>query len=87
MCVLPPPLVRGEDTLAGWREGWKVNSPEDARHSSVLYICKYFVIKCMCQPETQWHLANARQDVSESEFDQYKDRHCLQFGFSGSSTF
>jgi hypothetical protein len=35
----PPPLVRGEDTLAGWG----VNSSEDARHCSVLYICKYFV--------------------------------------------
>jgi hypothetical protein len=39
----PPPLVRGEDTLAGWRGGWGVNILEDARHSSVLYICKYFV--------------------------------------------
>jgi hypothetical protein len=42
----PPPLtarVRGEDTLAGWRRGWGVNILEDARHSSVLYICKYFV--------------------------------------------
>jgi hypothetical protein len=42
-CV-PPPLVRGEDTLARWRGGWRVNiCVEDARHSSVLYICKYFV--------------------------------------------
>jgi hypothetical protein len=40
---VPPPLVRGEDTLAGWRGGWGVNILEDARHSSVLYICKYFV--------------------------------------------
>jgi hypothetical protein len=37
------PLVRGEDTLAGWRGGWEVNILEDARHSSVLYICMYFV--------------------------------------------
>ncbi len=35
-CV-PPPLVRGEDTLAGWRGGWGVNSSEDARHCSELY--------------------------------------------------
>ncbi len=42
-CV-PPPLVRGEDTLAGWREGWGVNILEDAGHSSVLYVCKYFVV-------------------------------------------
>jgi hypothetical protein len=40
MCTLPP-LVRGEDTLAGWRGGGEVNSLEDARHCSVL--CKYFV--------------------------------------------
>jgi hypothetical protein len=40
----PPPLVRGKDTLAGWRGGaWGVNILEDARHCSVLYICKYFV--------------------------------------------
>ncbi len=39
-----PPLVRGEDTLAGWR-GWGVNNLEDARHSSVLYIRKYFVVQ------------------------------------------
>jgi hypothetical protein len=42
--VYPPPLVRGEDTLAGWRGGWGVNILEDARHSSVLYVCKYFVL-------------------------------------------
>ncbi len=38
---IPPALVRGEDTLAGWRKGWGVNILEDARHSSVLYICKF----------------------------------------------
>jgi hypothetical protein len=37
------PLVRREDTIAGLRGGWGVNILEDARHSSVLYICKYFV--------------------------------------------
>ncbi len=36
--VYPPPLLRGEDTLAGWRGGWGVNILEDARHSSVLYL-------------------------------------------------
>jgi hypothetical protein len=30
-----PPLVRGEDTLAGRRGGWGVNNLEDARHCSV----------------------------------------------------
>ena len=38
----PPPLVRGENTLAGWRGGRGVNILEDVRHSSVLYVCKYF---------------------------------------------
>ncbi len=40
-CV--PPLVRGEDTLAGWRGDGGSNSSGDARHCSVLYIYKYFV--------------------------------------------
>jgi hypothetical protein len=46
----PPPSlpgecvrVRGKDTFAGWRGGWGVNILEDVRHSSVLYVCKYFV--------------------------------------------
>ncbi len=41
--VYHPPLVRGEDTLARRRGGWGVNILEDVRHSSVLYVCKYFV--------------------------------------------
>jgi hypothetical protein len=50
--VYPPPLVRGEDTLAGLRGGWGVNILEDVRHSSVVYVCKYFVcpwIPWICQ--------------------------------------
>jgi hypothetical protein len=53
----PTPLTaqvwgRVEDTLVGWRGGgWGVNILEDARHSSVLYICKYFVVKPV--PSTQ----------------------------------
>jgi hypothetical protein len=42
-CVTPA-FGAGEDTLAGWRGGGGVNILEDARHSSVLYICKYFVL-------------------------------------------
>jgi hypothetical protein len=44
--VVPPSLVRGEDTLARGRGGGGggVNSSEDARHCSVLNICKYFVV-------------------------------------------
>jgi hypothetical protein len=35
----PTDLVRGEDTLAGWRGGGgSIVSSEDARHYSVLYI-------------------------------------------------
>jgi hypothetical protein len=49
--VYTPPLVRGEDTLAGGRGGWGVNILEDARHSSVLYICNYFVLITMQQTE------------------------------------
>jgi hypothetical protein len=41
VCI-PPPLVLGENTLAGG-EGVGVNILEDARHCSVLYIRKYFV--------------------------------------------
>ncbi len=45
-CVYPPPLLWGEDTLARRRGGWGVNILEDVRHSSVLYVCKYFVLNC-----------------------------------------
>jgi hypothetical protein len=45
---IPPPSPPGEcvfgvgeDTLAWWRGGGGVNSSEDARHFSALYICKY----------------------------------------------
>jgi hypothetical protein len=39
-CVPPPPARRH----TRWVErGWGVNILEDARHGSVLYICKYFV--------------------------------------------
>ena len=41
--VYPPPVVQGEDTLAGWRGGWEVNILEDARHR--LYVCKNFVTR------------------------------------------
>ncbi len=39
-----PPAFGEEGGRTRWVErGWEVNSSEDARHSSVLYICKYFV--------------------------------------------
>ena len=60
VCI-PLPLVRGKDKLAGWRGGWGINILEDARHSSVLYICKYFVGmsmergRCSQNPAIQFH--------------------------------
>ena len=42
--VYLPPLVRGEDILARRRGGWGVNILEDVRRSSVLYVCKSFVL-------------------------------------------
>ncbi len=36
MCVYPPPLWC-------WERGWGVNILKDVRHSSVLYVCMYFV--------------------------------------------
>jgi hypothetical protein len=44
-CVYPPPPAFGAGGgHTRWVErGWGVNSWEDARHCSVLYICKYFV--------------------------------------------
>jgi hypothetical protein len=42
--VYPPPLVRGEDTLAGWRRGWGGQYFGRRRNSSVIYIRKYFVM-------------------------------------------
>ncbi len=43
-CV-PPRLWCGGRTHSLGGEGVGVNSSEDARHCSVLYICKYFVDK------------------------------------------
>jgi hypothetical protein len=43
--VYPPPLpmVRGDGHTRWGERGWGINCSEDARHCSVLYICKYFV--------------------------------------------
>jgi hypothetical protein len=40
-CV-PPAFGAGVGHTRWWRGGGAVNSSEDARHCSVLYICKYF---------------------------------------------
>ncbi len=73
-----PPLVRREDTLAGWRGGWGVNILEDARHSSVLYICKYFVGRglsstlCVKRPLSQrrpvYHIWYPTQEYSIADW-------------------
>ncbi len=44
-CVSPPPPAFGAGGgHTRWVErGWGVNSSEDARHCSALFICKYFV--------------------------------------------
>jgi hypothetical protein len=60
----PPPLVRGEDTVAGWRGGWGVNILEDARHSSVLYICKYIVVATLNQNLFLTHLQYTKDGES-----------------------
>ncbi len=41
-CV--PPAIGAGGGHTRWAErGWEVNSLEDARHCSALYLCKYFV--------------------------------------------
>jgi hypothetical protein len=40
---VPPAFVAGGGHTRWVERGWVVNIFEDARHSSVLYICKYFV--------------------------------------------
>jgi hypothetical protein len=44
--VYPPPprLWSGRGHTRLGERGWGVNSSEDARHCSILYICKYFVV-------------------------------------------
>jgi hypothetical protein len=42
-CV-PPAFGAGGGHTRWVERGWGFNSSEDARHCSVLYICKYFVV-------------------------------------------
>jgi hypothetical protein len=42
-CV--PPAFGAGSGHTRWVGGWGVNILEGARHSSVLYICKYFVVR------------------------------------------
>jgi hypothetical protein len=40
----PPSFGAGVGHIRRAVRGWGVNNSEDARHCSVLYICKYFVL-------------------------------------------
>ncbi len=44
--VYPPSLLRGEDTLAGWRGGGG-STIRKTPDTALLYICKYFVAACV----------------------------------------
>jgi hypothetical protein len=58
--VYPPPLVRGVHTLAGWG----VNILEVVRHSSVLYVCKYFVLcSLMATDASDTHVGGVQQKL------------------------
>jgi hypothetical protein len=49
-CV-PPAFDAWGGHTAGWRGGWGVNSSEDARHCYVLYLCKYFEVESLPEPD------------------------------------
>jgi hypothetical protein len=61
--VLPPTLVFGAGGVhTRWVEkGWGVNSSEDARHCSVLYICKYI----LCEPNEEWRPLGSAMTATE----------------------
>jgi hypothetical protein len=42
--VYPPAFGAGVGHIRWLEGGWGVNILEDVRHSSILYICKYFVL-------------------------------------------
>ncbi len=44
VCTPPPAFGAGGENTCWVERGWGVNSSEDARHCSVLYICKYSVV-------------------------------------------
>jgi hypothetical protein len=52
----PPPLVRGGGHTRWVEGGPGVNSSEDARHCSVLYISKYFVIVMYSYTNVRWQV-------------------------------
>ncbi len=44
VCTPPPPFGAGGGHTRWVERGWGINSSQYARHCSVLYICKYFVV-------------------------------------------
>ncbi len=46
--VYPPRLWCGGRTHLLVERGWGINNSEDARHYSVLCLCKYFVVYSIC---------------------------------------
>jgi hypothetical protein len=58
----PPPRLWCEGGHTRWVEtGWGVNILEDARHSSVLYICQYFVLV------SETSLSSAQRELKDTE--------------------
>jgi len=53
--VYPPAFGAGGGHTRWVERGWEVNSSEDARHCSVLYLCKYFVIQLLLELVTESH--------------------------------
>jgi hypothetical protein len=60
-CV-PPAFGAGGMTHSLVDRGWGVNSSEDARHCSVLYICKYFVVPCHWRYSLEASTASRKYD-------------------------
>jgi hypothetical protein len=62
--VCTPVFGAGGKNTRWVERGWWVNILEDARHSSVLYVCKYFVGNTMHKEMCARHSAAARSTPS-----------------------
>ncbi len=76
VCTPPPRLWcmgRTHSLGAGWREGVRVNSSEDARHCSVFYICRYFVLQMLAVRQARARFsARHHREVFPTELTTYK---------------
>jgi hypothetical protein len=61
-CVRGCLCCGGEDTLARRIGGWGVNILENVRHSSVLYVCKYFVIASLFDSGNKHKIVNISEN-------------------------